>query len=101
MLMSTSSFYISYFFFSERYVWVTSEALNEKIPGQLISFVCNSFGKAILLLSGVPFPAQFDLPSNWSEKGKDLLYEIVGVPQGQDPRTSDFDSIPPEEPVEW
>lgn len=42
-----------------------------------------------------------DLPSNWSEQGKDLLYEIVGVPQGRDPRTSDFDSIPPEEPIEW
>lgn len=42
-----------------------------------------------------------DLPSNWSEKGKDLLYEIVGVPQGNDPRTVDFDSIPPEEPIEW
>lgn len=42
-----------------------------------------------------------DLPSNWSEKGKDLLYAIIGVPQGNDPRTSDFDSIPPEEPVEW
>jgi len=41
------------------------------------------------------------LPSNWSEKGKDLLYEIVGLPSGNDPRTADFDSIPPEEPIEW
>ncbi|CAJ1959647.1 unnamed protein product [Cylindrotheca closterium] len=54
-----------------------------------------------------PYPAYLksqpdnDLPSNWSEKAKDLLYEIVGVPQGNDPRTSDFDSIPPEEPIEW
>ncbi|KAL3933939.1 MAG: hypothetical protein SGBAC_010183 [Bacillariaceae sp.] len=54
-----------------------------------------------------PYPAYLksqpddDLPSNWNEKAKDLLYEIIGVPQGNDPRTSDFDSIPPEEPIEW
>lgn len=42
-----------------------------------------------------------DLPSAWSEKGKELLYEIVGEERGKDPRTSGFDCIPPEEPIEW
>lgn len=41
------------------------------------------------------------LPSSWSQKGKDLLYTIIGHPHGSDPRTVDFDTIPPEEPVEW
>jgi hypothetical protein len=42
-----------------------------------------------------------ELPSAWSEKGKELFYEIVGKPHGSDPRTVDFDCIPPEEPIEW
>jgi hypothetical protein len=43
----------------------------------------------------------YALPSAWSQAGKDLLYEIVGRPYGNDPRTVDFDCIPPEEPIEW
>jgi hypothetical protein len=42
-----------------------------------------------------------ELPSAWSDKGKQLLYEIIGQPHGNDPRTVDFDCIPPEEPIEW
>ena len=40
------------------------------------------------------------LPSAWSQAGKDLLYEIVGKSDGNDPRDTD-NNIFPVEPVEW
>ena len=41
------------------------------------------------------------LPSDWSQEGKRLLYDIVGKQDGPDPRTAGFNGIPPDEPIEW
>ena len=41
------------------------------------------------------------LPSDWSEGGKRLLYDVVGNQDGPDPRTAGFNGVPPDEPIEW